>query len=168
MRVALTGTPGTGKTTVAKRLADDHRVIHLGDVIEEADLVTDRDAARHTDVIDVDGLRAAVADVEDAVFESHLSHLVPVERAIVLRCAPDELVTRLRARGMRERSIDENVESEALDLVLAETVQHHGAEAVVEIDTTGRDPADVVADVEGALAGTVGPRVGIVDFTDHL
>lgn len=168
MRVALTGTPGTGKTSVASRLADSYEVVALGEVIDDADLARERDEVRRTEIVDMDGLRAATADIEDAIFESHLSHHLPVDIVIVLRCAPETLERRLRDRGVIERSVQENAESEALDLILAEAVEEHGAESVFEIDTTDLTLDEVAAEVKAAIDGELDPRVGIVDFTGYL
>lgn len=168
MRVALTGTPGTGKTTVAGRLDGSLRVLPLREVIDDEGLVTDRDPVRNSDIIDLDGVQAATASMDDVVFESHLSHHLNVDRVVVLRCHPDELTERLRGRGAPERSIAENAESEALDLILSEAVAMHGRDAVYEIDTTDRPVDEVVSAVEAAIAGEVDPTAGIVDFTGWL
>lgn len=168
MRLALTGTPGTGKTTVSERLNVDLDIVHLGDVIGQEDLVTERDEVRETDVVDIEGLIAATADMDDVIFESHLSHHLPVDRVIVLRCAPEELTERLRSRTESARSISENAEGEALDLILSEAVASHGRDAVYEIDTTDRALDSVVAEVEAAIAGEIEPAASVVDFTDYL
>ena len=57
MRVALTGTPGTGKTTVADLLATDLEVVHLNDVIREGDLTESVDEQRDSLVADLDAVR---------------------------------------------------------------------------------------------------------------
>ncbi|MFB6303813.1 MAG: adenylate kinase family protein [Haloferacaceae archaeon] len=172
MTVALTGTPGTGKTTVAERLADDFDVIHLNEVIEREGFWTERDPERGSLVADLEAVESWLADRDPDVVESHLAHLLPVDRVVVLRCHPEELAARLRARGgddaESEASIRENAESEALDVVLGEAVERHGRENVYEVDTTGRDPEAVVADVRAVLAGDRDPSAGGVDFTDYL
>jgi len=56
-RVAVTGTPGTGKTT-ATTLLDDS-VIHLNELIREAGLWTERDTDRDSLVADLDAVREA-------------------------------------------------------------------------------------------------------------
>jgi adenylate kinase len=183
MRVALTGTPGTGKTTVADRL--DATVVHLNDVVRERGLTERTDEERGTLVVDVDAVTDYLdeelgAEAGSVVVESHLAHLFDADRVVVLRCHPAELVERLRTREdaashdppktpeMVSRSAEENAEAEALDVVLAEAVEQHGADAVYEVDTTGRDPDAVAADVRAVLAGDREPSAGTVDFTEWL
>ncbi len=168
MRIALTGTPGTGKTTVASRLDIDLDVIHLGELIDAEGLQQGRDGVRDTVIVDEERLRRHVTDLTDVLFESHLAHRLDVDRVIVLRCHPSELEQRLRSRGVRERSIQENAQSEALDVILVEAVQRHGEQCIVEIDTTGRTIDEVVDAVEAAVDGVGLGTVGIVDFTGYI
>ena len=168
MRVALTGTPGTGKTTVADRLETDLTVIHLNEAIREEDLVETVDADRDSWVADLDAVTEWLDGRDDVLIESHLAHLLPVDRAVVLRCHPEELLERLSDRGVPLAKAHENAESEALDLILAEAVDRLGEDDVYEIDTTGRSPAAVTADVAAAIAGERAPAVGVVSFIDAL
>ncbi|AUV81649.1 adenylate kinase [Salinigranum rubrum] len=170
MRVALTGTPGTGKTTASERLP--YPTLHLNDAVREHDLWTEEDTDRDSLVVDVDALAAWVDDHVEAgetvVLESHLAHLLDADRVVVLRCRPDVLESRLRERGESDAKAAENSESEALDVVLSESVQRHGEERVYEIDTTERTPEDVAAEIEAVVDGDREPSAGTVDFTDYL
>lgn len=165
-RVALTGTPGTGKTSVANRVDDslDTGVIHLNDVIKEEELYTGRDEERDSLIADTDAIEAYLGDWS-GLLDSHLSHHFDADAVIVLRCAPAELTERLVERGESEAKAAENAESEALDIVLSEAVQSHGEGSVYEIDTTGRTVAAVADDVVDALCGDREPAAGTVDFT---
>lgn len=98
MRMALTGTPGTGKTTVAELVDADLDVVHLNDLVEEADLHVGRDDERGSLVADLEAIEAHLADRDDVLVESHLSHHLRVDRVVVLRCHPRELRERLMAR----------------------------------------------------------------------
>jgi adenylate kinase len=164
-RVVVTGTPGTGKTTATRHL--DAPVVHLNDLIREADLWTERDADRDTLVADLDAIRAELGDWSGVV-ESHLAHHLDADRVVVLRCRPEVIESRLRERGESAESAAENAESEALDVVLAEAVDRHGADRVYEIDTTDRSPEAVARDIAAVRAGDADPAVGTVDFVDYL
>jgi len=167
MRVAVTGTPGTGKTTATER-GDALDTIHLNEVIEREGFDTGRDAERGSLVADTDALAAWLDGRDDVVVESHLAHLFSADRVVVLRCHPDELAERLEARGESDAKMRENAEAEALDVVLSEAVAEHGRDRVYEIDTTGRDPEAVAADIEAVIAGEREPSAGTVDFTGWL
>lgn len=179
MRVALTGTPGTGKTTTAERLADAGRaVVHLNDIIREEGLWTERDDERDSLVADIDAVAAwvdrHVPGDEPVVVESHLAHLLDADRVVILRCDPATLEARLRERPSEkspeivDRSARENAESEALDVVLSEAVERHGAESVYEIDTTDLTADETAEAVAAVVGGERDPESGIVDFTDYL
>jgi adenylate kinase len=170
-RIALTGTPGTGKTTVADRLTGPFEVVHLGDLVRAEGLWSERDPDRGSLVVDLDAVadRLAAREPDGPVLvESHLAHRLDADRVVVLRCRPDRLRERLAGRDEPPATVAENAESEALDVILAEAVERHGRDAVHEIDTTDRGPAAVADAVARAARGETTPGVGRVDFTDHL
>ena len=168
MRVAVTGTPGTGKTTAVDAVDTGLDVVHLNDVIKREELTTGHDEDRDTLVADIDALDDWLADRDDVLFESHLAHLFDADRIVVLRCRPDKLEDRLTERGESPDSAAENAESEALDLILSETVNRHGEESVYEIDTTDRSPESVADAIEAVLTGEREPSAGTVSFVDYL
>jgi adenylate kinase len=166
VRVAVTGTPGTGKTTAVDRVETDLPVVHLNDLVREEGLYESVDDERDSLVADLDAVAERVP--EDALVESHLAHHLDADRVVVLRCHPEELTRRLRERGEPSATVEENAESEALDVVLAEAVERHGRDRVYEVDATDRSPAEVASEIEAVVAGERDPRVGTVDFTDWL
>jgi adenylate kinase len=168
VRVAVTGTPGTGKTTATERLETDLEVIHLNEVIREEGFATGTDEERDTLVADVEAVEEWLDGRDDILVESHLAHHVPVDRVVVLRCHPETIEARLRDRGESAATATENAESEALDVILAEAVAEHGSEAVYEIETTDRDPDAVASDIEAVVAGERDPSAGTVSYIDYL
>lgn len=168
MRVAVTGTPGVGKTTAVEQLDTDLEVIHLNEVIREEGFSTGEDAERGSLVADVDALAEWLDGREDCLVESHLAHRFSADRVVVLRCHPEELVRRLTERGESEVKARENAESEALDVILAEAVETHGRERVYEVDATDRTPPEVAAEIAAVVAGEREPSAGEVDFLEWL
>lgn len=168
MRVAVTGTPGTGKTTVTDRVETDLDTVHLSEVIERENLITGTDEDRDTEVVDVDALRKWFEGQTDVLVESHLAHELPADRVVVLRCHPEELERRLRERDEPAATVTENAESEALDVILSAAVDRHGLEHVYEVVATDRTPEEVAARIEQVVAGDREPSAGDVSYIDYL
>ena len=168
MRVAVTGTPGTGKTTATDRLDTDLDVCHLNEVIKDEEFSTGVDEDRGSLVADLDALAEWLDGRDDVLFESHLAHHFDADRVVVLRAHPDTVVERLRERGDDDAKAYENAESEALDVILSEAVEEHGVESVYEIDTTERDPDAVAAEIRAVVDGEREPSAGTVSYIDWL
>lgn len=165
MRIALTGTPGTGKTTVAGLLP--YRVIDINSLVKAGmNLGVDPDRGclnadmqaleRHLAKEDVDSQ-------EPVILEGHFSHHFS-GRAIVLRLSPAKLEPRLRARGYSEGKVRENLEAEALDVILVEAAQM--CRQVDEIDTTERNAEEVAWLVTEIIQGRLRLAPGQVDWLD--
>lgn len=165
MIVALTGTPGCGKTTVASIL--DNRDF----IIKSVENLAMTFGAFEGDEVDVEKL--ANFDFEDysgdMIIDGHLAHYFPVDLIIVIRCNPNIIGERLKARDYPDEKIRANVESEAIDLILCEAVEfgRMAGVPVAEIDASGI-PAEAVADfVEKVIAnGAAGHEPGKVDWSD--
>ena len=122
---ALTGTPGTGKSTLSAELRSrGHDVIDGKAFIRENGLLGEYDAERDTYEVDLDALNDALeplrGDPDVHILDSHLSHFMDSSGIVVLRCAPSVLAERLRARGYSEDKVRENVQAEILDEILCE------------------------------------------------
>lgn len=162
--MALTGTPGVGKSAVARRLGPRWTAVEVADLA-----IRTRSARRRHGGLEVDlaRLRAALrppgrTDGVDLLV-GHLAHFLPIREAIVLRCHPRELLRRLdRARRGTSAERSENFVSEALDLVLVEALRRKVP--VYEIDTTGRSVRDVAREVDRRLRRDGPPRHGRVDW----
>jgi adenylate kinase len=168
MRVAVTGTPGTGKTTATDRLETDLDVIHLNEAIRERGFDQGTDEERGSLIADLEAVRGWLDGRKEVVIESHLAHHVNADRVVVLRAHPERIQERLRARNEGDASAYENAESEALDVILSAAVERHGKEAVYEVDTTDLSPADVAAEIAAVIDGEQDPRAGTVSYLDWL
>jgi adenylate kinase len=168
VRVAVTGTPGTGKTTATELLDTGLDVVHLNEVIRTEGLTTGHDSDRESAIADMKAVADWLDGRKDVLFESHLAHQCSADRVVVCRCHPEQLEDRLSARGESDVSIAENAESEALDIILSEAVQEHGTDSVYEIETTDRTPDAVAAEIAAVIEGEREPSSGTVSYVEYL
>jgi adenylate kinase len=168
MRVAVTGTPGTGKTTAVELVETDLDAVHLNDLVRSAGLTAGHDDERDSAVADLEAVTDRLDGREDLLVESHLAHHLPADRVVVLRCHPETVEKRLRDRGESAASAAENAVAEALGVVLTEAVEAHGEGAVYEIETTDATPAETASAIEAVVAGERDPAVGTVSYLDYL
>ena len=165
MRIALTGTPGTGKSTVADMVNAGFRVVHVNDLIKDG-YDMGRDVERGCLIADIPKLSRYVKSLKgDVLMEGHTSHLLPADTVIVLRASPAVLRERLKGRGWSAVKINENVEAEALDLILVEALDTD--KKVYEIDTTNMTPMQVKDAVLEIIGGTDKYVPGSVDFSEE-
>lgn len=120
-RLALTGTPGTGKSTVAQMLSDGGCiVVSVESLAEQNSLLGEVDPADGARVIDTDALHDALAPEWESppegtvVVDGHLSHHLPCDAVAVLRCSPEILDSRLTSRGYTAEKVQANCEWELL------------------------------------------------------
>ena len=171
MRIAITGTPGTGKTSIGNVLRDrGWDTVEVSAIANEAGLLVEIDERRGSYEVNVDELQVAVDsryDSKDIVIIGHLAHLVSNDLCIVLRCRPDLLRTRLAGRDWPKAKVDENVEAEILDAILIEALEQDGA--VFEVDTSDIGPSLVADAVLDILAGkTEKYRPGHIDWSGEV
>ena len=167
MLVAVTGTPGTGKSSVCDVLAQrGYFVVDLDGVARELGLTeTDEDG---TVLVDVDALAHRLqVPTKVAFLKGHYAHRMPADLIVVLRCHPKELWRRLEARGWPAAKVRENAEAEAIDVVLQEAVAQ--GPPVWEVDTTATQPEVAAAAVLDVLGGrTEGHEPGRLDWSEEV
>ena len=128
LRIAVTGTPGTGKTVVGKRLAKalGYEFIEVNDLARKERAVVGRDRRRKSLIVDVKKLAPAVRKLRNVVLAGHFAHELPCDCIVVLRCEPAVLRKRLLARGWAERKVRENVEAELFGVIEEEARERAG------------------------------------------
>jgi len=142
--------------------------VDLDEVARREGFLLGRDERRGSDEVDVDALRRNLSvPAKIAFLKSHYSHLMDVNLVIVLRCRPSVLRKRLEGRGWPEAKVRENVEAEAIDVILQEAVNR--LPRVCEIDTTALSPEQTAAEILAILQGrTEGHEPGSVDWTEEV
>jgi adenylate kinase len=173
--VLITGTPGVGKTALAKNFSrkSGFKLIELSLLVRKERLYTRFDRARETYVLDEGRLRKRLEALsrssgERMVLPTHLvGGFLPkasVKLALVLRLDPIVLYKRLRARGWTKRKSWENTEAEMLDVSLQETQSLLGPTKVYEIDTTRKSASAVYKEALQVLSKGRAGRSGVVDW----
>jgi len=142
--VAISGVPGTGKTTIAKIVKEKLRLkgyefnlIPVNDLAKKENLIIGFDEKRNCDIVDVESLRNIDLDaLKPCILEGHLSHFLNADIIFVLRCDPIILKERLKKKGWRKKEkILENLEAEITDIVSNEAVAIHSIKNVFEVRT---------------------------------
>ncbi|MBI2145547.1 adenylate kinase family protein [Candidatus Woesearchaeota archaeon] len=155
--LVVTGTPGAGKTVLAKKLSLllDYAYFDVNSFVKRAHLYSSYDRKRQSYVVDEAKLARELAKVrgkalkssqKGIIFDSHLSHFLPprlVNLCIVARCSPQLLRQRLAKRGYPEAKIRENLEAEIFEVCLSEA--RDAGHEIVLFDTSKATTAAVNA-----------------------
>jgi adenylate kinase len=84
-----------------------------------------------------------------------------------LRCSPKVLSRRLAGRGYSERKLRDNIETEAIDLVLMEAMA--ACPRTYEINATRKKAPRVAKDIERIISGDAKDfKPGQVDWSEEV
>jgi len=144
MIVCVTGTPATGKTVVAKKIAKQIKAnyIDINKIISKHKLIDGYDKKRKSKIIDIKKLNKVLIDLikkskNNLVIDSHLSHYLNkkyVDLCIVTKCDLKVLQERLKKRGYSKDKIRENLDAEIFDICLNEAKEK--GHNILVVDTT--------------------------------
>lgn len=170
--IAITGTPGVGKTSVSAELRSrGYRVVDVNEHLRGHGLLVAKDEARDTYDVDMEALNDSLEEYrreKGVVFlDSHLAHGCDCSSIIVLRCDPRILAERLERRGYSEEKVRENVQAELLDVILCESLETDMP--VNEIDCSAGSASDAADAIERIIKGETdiyGP--GNIDWSGEM
>ncbi|MFH1642643.1 MAG: adenylate kinase family protein [Nanoarchaeota archaeon] len=140
--IIITGSVGTGKTTLAKRMSKEknYEYVDVNKIITENKLSSGYDNKRKCKIIDINKLNKVLIDKiknsrRSLIIDSHLSHYLPdkyVDLCIVTKCGLKELKKRLEKRKYSKAKIKENLECEIFDVCLNEAKENgHKVKVIV-------------------------------------
>jgi len=177
--ILITGTPCTGKTTLAKalNLKLDAQYINLTDYAKTYCLTLGEDKERKTIIIDEEKMRIKLAETINAsdkpniIVDGHYaSSVVPtdlVTKVFVLRRNPKELKVFMEKCGYTGTKMWENLSAEILDVCLIEAMQFQSGK-ICELDITDKIVEEVLCDIIGILEENKKCYYGFVDWLGML
>lgn len=123
--IVITGTPGTGKTTISERLAKKlkgSKLISANDVVKKKKLFTSY-AKDGSMIVKMDKLKKEInrmvheSKAEVVIVEGHLLCDMKIDGAVavVIREHLGTILKRLKKRGYTKQKIEDNIVSEGID-----------------------------------------------------
>jgi adenylate kinase len=183
--IVISGTPGCGKTSVSKKLAENlsAKIISLNKIAISKKLSPEYDTNRATYIIDTNEFlpilkneieRIQKMNPDFLIIEGHFTDIVPesyINYIIILRCDPDELYKRLIKKGYKLKKIRENVQAEILGNCVNYFIEKGIKLPLYEIDTTNKNIetiAKIILSVVVENENAENYRVGNVDWLEKL
>ena len=178
MIIAITGTPGVGKTSISNKLANKgYTVLDLNKIAYENDFLYGKDEQRKSNIVNIVKLNRYIQkkiSKDKLVFvDGHLSHLLKsVDFTILLRLHPSYLKKHLEKKGWGKEKIKENLEAEMLDVILCEAAEVHSKESIVEINATGKSIDEIVSIIldliKNGFKNMQKYKIGNIDWSEEI
>jgi len=145
--IIVTGTPGVGKTTHCESLAQTTGLKHLSinQIVKDRGCHEGWDEEFQSWIVDEDKLLDSIEDeVKEGgyIIDWHACDLFPkswIDLVVVLRVDSTTLYDRLTERGYAEAKLQENLDSEIMEILLDEAREAFDAEIVVELTSNTSD-----------------------------
>ena len=183
--IIISGTPGSGKTSVAKEISYliNAKIISLNELAISDDFSFEYDNERKTYIVDFEIFLPYIIDrIEDIIqenppyliIESHFSDIIPekfIDYVFILRCGPDELFKRLEKKKYDIKKINENIQAEILGNCANYFIQKRIKAPIFEVDTTNTNieaVAKTIAEIVVENKNGENYKIGKVDWLQKL
>ncbi|KAL6879672.1 AAA domain-containing protein [Trichoderma longibrachiatum] len=152
--IIITGTPGVGKTTHSEILAERTGLRHLSvnQVVKDKECHEGWSDEYQSWIVDEDKLLDVIEDDVKAggyIIDWHACDLFPrswIDLVVVLRTDSKTLYDRLEARNYAEAKLQENLDSEIMEVLLQEAREAFDEEIVVEL--TSNDSEEMESNID--------------------
>ncbi|MFP4402874.1 MAG: adenylate kinase family protein [Candidatus Woesearchaeota archaeon] len=133
--IIVSGTPGTGKTTLSEILAKkiNAKYVDVNTIIKNNKLNNEYDDEKKCYIIDekklVEKLKKMIKNSKNSlVIDSHLSHYLPkdvVGLCIITKCELKELEKRLKKRKYNKQKVRDNLDCEIFEVCKIEAIENN-------------------------------------------
>ena len=159
MPIVITGTPGVGKHTVGKEISQKLglEIIDINEIAKNSGLFEQNDESNDVDTEKLQEiLREKISN--KSIIIGHLAPYVldseKIDRVIVLRRSPYDLIQVYEKRGYSDKKSKENASSEILGVITYDAINQL-QDKVIQINVTSRDIQEVLERVESAISGNI-------------
>ncbi|KAI1391150.1 P-loop containing nucleoside triphosphate hydrolase protein [Hypoxylon trugodes] len=146
--IIITGTPGTGKTTHSEALAERTGLRHISvnQVVKDRECHEGWDEEFSSWIVDDDKLLDALEEdnvkAGGCIIDWHGCEIFPeswIDLVVVLRVDSSTLYDRLSERKYSETKLQENLDSEIMEVLLQEARDSYDEQIVVELTSNSVD-----------------------------
>lgn len=141
LKLYITGVPGTGKTSIAKRLSEllNLKYIEINDIVLEKKVFLGYDIDRDSLIIDDELLIPKINSVIENSSRICLSgDILPLQNdfnyVIILHCKIDVLRQRLANRGYNTAKIESNIEAEIMNILYYDALELFPNISITEVN----------------------------------
>jgi len=168
MRIVVTGTPGVGKHTIAKLLANrlNTKIIDINSLVFKHNAIIDKDYAH---IVDIEKMKSIIKEElnDDCIIVGHLAHHIvendKIDNVIVLRRSPYELENVYKERNYSKDKSKDNIISEIIGIISYECMQKFTN--VLEIDCTNKSPEVIINEI---IANLDKKKINTVDWLELI
>jgi len=175
--IGISGTPGVGKTYVARRISEiiNGLYIDLSKEVVDKKLYNSYDMERGSYVADPDKINDFIRELCEKnpdkiiVVDSHYPEIIDpsyIEKIFVLRANPEKIAERLCEREWPREKIIENIEAEILGVCLYNAVEEQDPFKICEIYE--KDLEQAVEKILRILRGEDECRIMYIDWISVL
>lgn len=183
--IVISGTPGCGKTSVAKEISNliDTKIMSLNELAISDKFSFEYDEVRKTYIVDfkvfLPYVLKKIQEIKQnnppfLIIEGHFSDIIPekyIDYVFILRCEPDELFKRLEKKNYDSKKINENIQAEILGNSGNYFIQKKTKLPLFEIDTTDLSSISVAKIIEGIVVennDATNYYIGKIDWLEKL